>query len=216
MTVKFYKLTAGIICSKSKESLSCLQLHFLQGSPLEPWGLGSWACPWLSWMDTHTHMHTCSPRTHVCLGFPRRTPDLLREPELPLPSLVWLSYWPQLLAGSHQHPGGTCARSGPSQLKTGNLPWSPPAPPNLPALFGLPLKAASCARLPMGCPWCPFTGSARCREKPGMGRTQSRRCPLCIQCPLCEPVCIQCPLCEKLSLGCGRLQVLSLSSMVLT
>lgn len=139
-------------------------------------------------------MHTYSPRTHVCLGFPPCTPDLLREPKLPLPSLVWLSYWPQLLARSHQHLWGTCAWSGPSRLKAGNLPWSPPAtlePSNLPALFGLPLKAASCAWLPMGCPWLPFTGSARCREKPGMGRKQSRR----------RSVCIQCPLCEKLQLG---------------
>lgn len=140
--------------------------------------------------QTHTCMHTYSPRTHVCLGFPPRTPDLLREPELPLPSLVWLSYWPQLLAGSHQHPRGMCACSGLSRLKAGILPWSPPAPPNLPALFGLPLKAASCARLPMGCPWLPFTGSARCREKTGMGRSRAEDAP-CVFSPLCEPVCIQ-------------------------
>lgn len=120
--------------------------------PLEPWGLGSWACPWLSWMDTHTRMHTYSPCTHVCLGFSHAPLTCSGSPSSPLPSLVWLSSWPQLLTRSHQHSRGTCAWSGPSRLKAGNLPWSPPAtlePSNLPALFGLPLKAASCAWLPM-------------------------------------------------------------------
>lgn len=66
----------------------------------------------LSWADTqtHTHVHMC---TCTCMrfGFILHIPELLREPEFPVPSLVWLSC--RLLASSHRLPQGTCAWSGP-------------------------------------------------------------------------------------------------------
>lgn len=79
------------------------------------------AFTWLSWMDAHMHTHVPPhTRAHTCmfgLRLAAYTADLLSGPELPLPSSVWLSYWPYLLPSSHKHPRGTCASSGPSQCK---------------------------------------------------------------------------------------------------